>query len=418
VDIFLDRNTDSLDTLQPLGRKDIMVGMPSLNNEDTIRGVTESVAGGLLRYFPGKRCVIMLSNGYSTDTTREAFQSISLTGNIDRVTSTYTGISGKGVAIRNILEAAGYLGVKALMLIDSDIRSATAEWVNTMIEPILKDETDFMFPLYYRHKYDDTITSVFIYPLIRALYGLEIRQPIGGEISMCGEFVQQLLKENVWNSSVARYGIDVWIALRAIISDLRISQGMLGVKIHETRAPSTIFNLKFKQIIGTCFDIAGKYADAWIDVKKVRDIPLYGEISEREPEPVEANFELLTGKFMEHFSEQLEVWQKVLPRERLEFLANIRQSLKEQRLYISDDDWAKLTYDFMIAYNRHEVSHEELLESLIPLYFIRIADLMNKTFDSTNQQSIRLINQQAEAFLSQKNYLVNKWKKQFVLAGV
>jgi glucosylglycerate synthase len=418
LDIFLDRNTDSLDVLKQLGKKDIMVGMPALNNEDTIGQVTETLISGLIRYFPGKRCVLMVSDGYSTDGTREAFQAVGLPENVDRITSIYTGISGKGVALRNILEAADFMKVKSLMLVDSDIRSITPDWVTTMIEPVLKDETDFMFPFYYRHKYDATISSVFIYPLIRALFGLEIRQPIGGEVGMSGEFVDYLLRENVWTSDVARYGIDVWIAIKAILSDFRICQGVLGVKIHEAQDPSMILGLKIKQIIGTCFDLAGKYADEWIDVKKIRDIPLFGHITELEPEPVEADFEIITCRFMQHYDEQLETWRRILPPDRFKFIESVRRSVKEQKLFIPDNEWAKLTYDFLIAYNKHQIPHESLLESLIPLYFIRVADLMNKTLDKTNQQSNRIINEQAEAFMTEKNYLAGNWKEQFELAGV
>jgi glucosylglycerate synthase len=87
-------------------------------------------------------------------------------------------------------------------------------------------------------------------------------------------------------------------------------------------------------------------------------------------------------------------------------------------MFIPDYEWAKLVYDFMIAYNKHEIPHENLLDSLTPLYFIRIADLMNRTLGKTNQQSDLVINQQAEVFMKEKEYLVRKWKEQFTLAGV
>ena len=59
--------------------------------------------------------------------------------------------------------------------------------------PILKGGYDYVAPLYARHKYDGTITNTVTYPLTRALYGLRIRQPIGGDFGVSGDLVRHYL---------------------------------------------------------------------------------------------------------------------------------------------------------------------------------------------------------------------------------
>ena len=81
---------------------------------------------------------------------------------------------------------------QALVVVDSDLRSITPEWIELLAGPILKGGFDYVTPLYARHKYDGTITNTVTYPLTRALYGRRIRQPIGGDFGVSGDLVQPL----------------------------------------------------------------------------------------------------------------------------------------------------------------------------------------------------------------------------------
>ena len=50
-----------------------------------------------------------------------------------------------------------------------------------------------------------------MYPLTRALYGQRIRQPIGGDFGMSRPLVRHYLAQPVWDTDVARFGIDIWM---------------------------------------------------------------------------------------------------------------------------------------------------------------------------------------------------------------
>lgn len=85
-------------------------------------------------------------------------------------------------------------------------------------------------PYYLRHKYDGTITNSLAYPLTRALYGQRIRQPIGGEFGFSGALAAHYLDQHVWESEVARFGIDIWMTTEAIACGARVCQSFLGAK--------------------------------------------------------------------------------------------------------------------------------------------------------------------------------------------
>jgi hypothetical protein len=57
--------------LRELGTVELLVGIPSYNNADTIAHVVHAAAAGLAKYFPDRKAAIVNSDGGSTDGTAE-----------------------------------------------------------------------------------------------------------------------------------------------------------------------------------------------------------------------------------------------------------------------------------------------------------------------------------------------------------
>src|SRR5438132_13778114 len=55
--------------LQDIGSAEILVGIPSYNNADTVGHVVRAVSVGLAKHFPGHRAVLVNSDGGSSDET-------------------------------------------------------------------------------------------------------------------------------------------------------------------------------------------------------------------------------------------------------------------------------------------------------------------------------------------------------------
>ena len=87
------------------------------------------------------------------------------------------------------------LQAKACAVVDSDLRSITPEWIDMLLRPILFAGYDFVAPYYQRHKYDGTITNSIVYPLTRSLYGVRVRQPIGGEFGISARLIARYLRK-------------------------------------------------------------------------------------------------------------------------------------------------------------------------------------------------------------------------------
>ena len=233
-------HTDAL--VERLGRADLLVGIPSFNNAGTIGHVVRAVSAGLAKYFPQLRAVLVNADGGSTDGTPDVVTNtlvdldlFLITDRADalhRIVTPYHGIPGKGSAFRTIFEIARRLDVRACAVVDSDLRSITPEWMELLLRPVVQEGFDYVAPYYQRHKYDGTITNSIAYPLTRALYGARIRQPIGGDFGFSGRLAAHYVEKHVWESDIARFGIDIWMTTEALATGARVCQSFLGAKIH------------------------------------------------------------------------------------------------------------------------------------------------------------------------------------------
>src|SRR5437879_6804917 len=277
---------DMRSALRAQDRADLVVGIPSFRNAATIGHVTKAAAEGLRRHFPDKRAVIVNADGGSEDGTPDRVRASA--DGVPAVAGRYQGRSGKGSAFRAIFEAVGILGARACAVVDSDLRSITPEWIERLMGPVVRGEAEYVTPLYARHKYDGTITNTIAYPLTRALYGARIRQPIGGEFGISSRLASTYVSEPVWDTDVARFGIDIFMTTTALVGGARIAQAFLGAKIHDPKDPGADLGPMFTQVVGTLLALARRpeAVAIWSGVSGSRDVPVIGEIRPVEPEAV------------------------------------------------------------------------------------------------------------------------------------
>ncbi len=378
----------------------VMVGIPSYNNGDTISFVVEQAAKGLGRYFGGG--LVVNADGGSRDGTRDAVLSAKVPEGVEVRSFVYKWpIPGKGSAMKELMEVARDEGVDALVFVDSDLRSITPEWIYKFAKPI-EEGHDFVAPLYIRHKWDGTITNNIAYPMTAALYGRNIRQPIGGDFGVSAKLIDVYLSdEEVWKTDVARFGVDIFLTTTAIANNFRVIQTALGLKIHDPKDPAASLGPMFNQVVGTLFMLMVRYEDAWKEVGKLEDVPVWGELVKGEPEPVKVTLSLLKERARELFSENEAVLQKVLSEETLK---GVMEALKT--FEFDDVLWSHVLYDGAAAYRRGIMKNAE---PLIPLYFAKTADFIEKTMEMSTLEAEKLIEERARVFLEEKRYLTEKW---------
>ncbi|ODS31819.1 MAG: hypothetical protein SCARUB_03067 [Candidatus Scalindua rubra] len=396
--------------VEKIKNSDIVVGIPSYNNDSTISHVVKTVSKGLSTYFPDSKALIMVGDGGSTDDTREETLNVQVEPWIEKLITIYRGIPGKGTALRAIFEAAEYLGARVCVVCDSDIRSITPEWVKNLIMPIYEEEYQFVAPYYERYKYDGTITNNIVYNLTRTLYGLRVRQPIGGDFAFSRKLVKFYNDQDVWETDVARFGIDIWLTTTAIIQGFRICQARLGTKIHDVKDPSESLGPMFQQVVTTLFVLMEQNYGYWKDIKESTPVPILGEVTSTKPEVFNINQENLVEYFKTGFNHFGALWENVLERENFEELKKI-SAYSTDNFTFPTELWCRILYDTAVTFHNWKRNRVKLVNMMTPLYFARIAGFVTKTKDMTNEEAEEIVEEQAEKFESAKEYLLQRWSE-------
>ena len=378
--------------VEEIGRTDIVVGIPSYNNAGTIGHVVRAVSAGLAKYFPDRRGILVNSDGGSTDGTAELARNASVHDYqalciahplfpIHRIITPYHGLPGKGSAIRTILAIAHELGAKACAVVDADLRSITPEWMDLLLSPLLREGYDFAAPYYHRHKYDGTITNSIVYPLTRALYGRRVRQPIGGDFGISGRLAGHFLKQEVWHTDVARFGIDIWMTTTAIADGFRVCQSFLGAKIHDAKDPAADLSAMLTQVVGSVFNLMDTHYAQWSSVRGSHPVPLFGFEHAVGLEPVAVNTGRMIARFTETLAQMRGIWEMILAPSTLDGILTL-PTIPENDFRYPADLWVRTVYDFGLAYHRDTMARPHILAALTPLYLARTASFVLETAES------------------------------------
>jgi len=394
--------------LVEIGEADLVVGIPTFNNAGTIARVIRMAAEGLANHFPQLKSAIIVSDGYSSDGTRSVALNAPLPTKVGRVVFNYQGLSGKGSALRAVFEVASRLRARACVVVDGDLRSITPHWVRLLADPIVGKEFDYVTPHYLRHKYDGTITKNIAYPMTRMLYGLDVRQPIGGDFGFSGRLAETFLTQNVWDCDVARFGIDIWMTTTAINTGARICQAPVGVKIHEAKDPAETLGPMFRQVVGTLFALMRVYEERWRRVQGSEAVPPCGTQQGGRLEPIKVTPSTMLDKLRAGQETFRDLWSQILTAKTLALVQEaISQSHEE--FDFPAELWARIVMDFAVAYNKSLLPSERVMEAMIPLYLGRTAAFAQETSEMTTQEAERVVQAQAEIFEGLRSYLIERW---------
>lgn len=387
---------------------EIVIGIPSYNEARTIAIPTEQASLGLSQFFSDKTSVIINADNNSKDGTREVF--LKAKTEVPKIyVSTPEGVKGKGFNIRNLLEVAADLRAKAIIFFDADLTSITPDWIESFLEPIFGGY-DFVVPIYSRHKYDGSITNNIAYPLLRTLYGLRVRQPIAGDFGISGKLARCFLVEQTWTDEVYQFGIDVWMTTIAICRNFNVCQTFLGAsKAHRTKDPVGLGRM-FSQVVGTIFQLMIAFEYLWKDIFESRPSVIYGfGLGHKEKFPeVTVYPEQLYDSFIKGFDSYSDIWCKVLDPESWKAVESLKQ-LKSDNFYYESKLWARIVFDFAIAFRNQEIERGKLLEALIPLYHSRTLSFVNTTSEFETREAEAIQEKLNRNFEAEKSYLIKHW---------
>lgn len=402
-----------LDGLPPV---ELAVSVLTYNNAATVPAVLDAVRGGLEKHFTGMPAVLINADAGSSDATVERLAESGLpfvraqheapSAQLGAVP--FHGVPGRGAALRLASEVARRLGVRALVVLEADVTSVTSEWLERLLRPVLEHGADLVMPIHARHRFDGTITNLVLAPLVGALFGRRLHQPLSGPRALSGRLVDRLISVPQWPES-GRSMTDLWIAGTAIVDGLSVHEARLGRWRVESNTRTTDLPTMVAQTLGAVFAMMDAYEDLWIETASGPPVPAEGQPVLPSDEAVQIDVERMVGAFARGLRDLGTIWEHVLTPETLGDVLSLEADDVE-RFSFPDELWARVVYDFALGHHWSVVYRDHLLRSLVPLYLGRTAAFVLATRRRDAAAAESALAAVAAAFEREKPYLVARWR--------
>jgi glycosyltransferase involved in cell wall biosynthesis len=398
---------------------DVIVGITTYNNAATVGELLEPAVDGILSRLAGWRAAIVNTDGGSKDGTPERIREL-VGGRVPLVLAQYpvhpvhklltpaTGAPGRGEALRTLFGLARKLNAKVCVAVDAGLLSMKPEWVDHLARPVLEKDFDLVTPWYQRHGFDGAINGAILYPLMRALYGKRIRQPIGGDMAFSAKLMDNCLEQDAWETERA-LGTELWIASQAIQGGFRVCQASLGTRILQTPEVAPDLSATLAQVLTAIFDRTERDVVFWQKVRGSEPVPAFGTRLELDEDPAKIN----AGKMMESFRlgyrDLLDIWGLILPPATLlEFKKLAR--LPDEEFRFPDTVWTRTVYDFFLGYHLRVIDRDHLLRAMTPIYLGFLASVVQEVQGASASGAEQRLERLCAVFEAQKRYLIARWR--------
>jgi hypothetical protein len=400
---------ETLAALEAAGPVEVLVGVPTLNHARSVAGVLDGVGAGLARYFAGEKVLALVVDSGSQDGTLEAVRAWREGGpGVGAVEALrLPGPSQRGRAVRACLTAARHLKASACALVDGDLVSVTPEWVEGLLRPILRGEADLVSPIYSRAASEGTLTTNLLAPMMAALYGRRIQQPVGGCLGLSRALVARLLEADVWTDDLVIHGADLWMVTEALASGAPVIEAHLGRRRVQPAPGQSDLATILVRVVGPLFSLMERYQETWEQVRGSVRLPRVGELAALLPPVEEAPAERMVRAFRMGLKDLLPVWEQIMPEETLSRLYPLGLSPVEEFRF-PPPLWARVVSDFALAHHERRLPRDHLLRSLTPLYLGRVASFLGEVRAASRPPEI--LEEMGGAFEAEKEYLRARWR--------
>jgi glucosylglycerate synthase len=410
---------DFLRQLINVGEVDILVGLPTHNNAKTIGSIVQTIQSGILQAFPRERAVIINADGGSRDGTPDLVTGISIDDlrrasnpyalrTLHSISTKYASSPSNGVALRTILAAADLLRAKACIVMSPESANIEKEWISKLVGPIYRDGYDLVTPTYRRHKFEGLLMTNLLYPMIRALYGVRIREAYTSEFGFSSRLGSQFLNQNGWNDAPGGEGAETRLTLEAITGGYRVCQSFLGEKLHVERHASDLVPA-LRQTVGSLFSTLEAHFPVWSTVAGSQSVPTTGSEQEVLLEPMRVNRKRLREMFANGVAELNSVFQSILSPPTLAELQRIAR-LKEEEFHYSAEWWVKTVYEFAASFQKSVISRDHIIQALAPLFRGRALTFLIENRNASANDVENNIEGLCLEFERLKPYLLQMWK--------
>jgi len=304
----------------------------------------------------------------------------------------------------NAFDLAQENGVQGILMLGPGGGSLGPTSLRQIADAVLNSPVDLAVPHYTLPPHAGLINSAILYPLTRALFATRVRFPQAIDLGLSLRMAERLSATGQRFTSANQADALIWPVNEAVAAGLSINEYDVGSRSLPQPADTDI-NAILSLVTGSLFaDIEAKAA-VWQRPRRLP--PPRGAAPDVQLADGTAEVGHMVESFSFAFSNLQEIWSLVLPPNSLLGLKRLSTTRPEE-FRMPEMLWARIIFDFLIAYRLRTINRGHLLGALIPLYFAWVAGHINITAAGTSSE--RHIEAVAAAFEADKPYMVSRWR--------
>jgi len=392
----------------PTGRAELLVGVPADPDRVAAADAALAVERLLREAFPAfaARAVVLTDDPHGAVTPGGPLPPASPDG---APAAVYTGSRlGPDTALPTLLETALAHDAAACALVEAGPREPGVEWVRLLLGPVVEGGFDLVCPAYRRGRLEGLLATGLAAPLTRALFGARLRQPLGREIALSRQAVEQLLLEQAWRTDPGPAGADLWVITKALAREARICESFLGARPPPAGPPPDVAHA-LARVLRTLFQEMEALAPRWQRVRGSSAVATFGDPRFPDEPATPPAVGPLVSAFVQGWRDLGPLWAMVLPPQTLLGLQRLRTDPPEA-FRLGDDAWARIVYDFAVAWRQKVMDRGQLLLSMTPLYLGWAASWASEIGALDAAAADARVDGLGQAFELEKRYLISRWR--------
>lgn len=303
-------------------------------------------------------------------------------------------------------ELAQENNASAVLLLGPECDSLSVAGLRSLAGAVMTAGSDLAMPRYDLPPRAGLVNSAILYPLSRALFASPVRFPLAVDLGLSLRMAERISTAAQRFTNLNQPAAILWPVNEAAAAGFTIREVDAGSRTLPQPAEPDL-NAILPLVAGSLFaDIEAKAA-FW---QRARQVPAERN---RQHAPLEQSTDGTTdiGSMVQSFrvayTNLQEIWSLVLPPNSL--LGLKRLSLTDPASFrMPETLWARIVFDFLLAYRLRTINRGHLLGALIPLYLAWVASHINISESETDpEQHVEAV---AAAFATEKPYLVARWR--------
>jgi hypothetical protein len=240
-------------------------------------------------------------------------------------------------------------------------------------------------------------------PLVRALYGVALDEPLGAEFACSGRFATHCLEQDIWSHEAARFAIDLWLRTEALAKGFNV--GQIWRPATTAAGARTTLREAVRQVVLSLVESLQAHESHWLRVEGIAEVRTWGTEPVVPPDAATWDYQALGEQARHDILEIKPLLEEVLAPDLSARLMDDGGASTR----LDDELWVRSAYAFAAATRLGRTSIEHLADMFAPLYMWRASAFMAHTASESPAMVQARLDSLCETFLRLKPALVARW---------